>query len=119
MFFFLQSWKEGTVRIFVHKSQYFWSQTSLIAPKESMMELNPGHRAVMAPFIYSLKMCSQTITWQTICRQHVPSIHRAKCVHQQRAYLNLPYSFIVNGGDITTSWSENRLLKEGKQLTKI
>lgn len=37
MFFFLQSWEEVTVRIFVRKTQYFWSQTSLIAPKESMM----------------------------------------------------------------------------------
>lgn len=49
MFFCLQSWKEVIVRIFISKSQYFWSQTSLIAPKESMMGTKPGAQGSDVP----------------------------------------------------------------------
>lgn len=94
MFFCLQSWKEVIVRIFISKSQYFWSQTSLIAPKESMMGTKSRHRAVMDQ-VGSLYILFENVQSNhylmnacSMYRTHVPSIHRAKCVHQQCAYLH-------------------------------
>lgn len=121
MLFCLQSWKEVIVRTFVSKSKYFWSQTSLIAPKESMMGTKSRVQGSDGPGglpLYTLWRCAVKPLLDkpyadSMCLLYIEQNECTSSVHTSW-FLNLPSSFIVNGGD-TTSWSENRLLREGKK----
>ena len=123
MFSCLQSWKASII-IFVSHSRYFWSQTFLMASKESLMGIKSRGQWSLGPCrvpLFSLKRYNPAIPGLPSAGSLRPLyLEQNVCTHfQQRVYLhgfiNMPYLYILNGGNITPNGGGNSLLKEGKR----
>lgn len=125
MFFCLQSWKEASVWMFVSQSQHFWSQTFLIAPKESMIGTNSrGQGSDRMGQVGSLSVLrsdnSLTNLMQTACPFYTQSKMCAPISHVHIFMASSTCLIHALSVEVISppSGSENRLLKEGKKKFK-